>query len=86
MTGSETTLDQPIDVVPLGGLREFGMNTMAITCGDTTIVVDAGVMFPEPDLPGVDTVEDQLAIARKKGGIGPAEPVALERFEVVRHR
>lgn len=39
-----------------------------------------------PDLPGVDTVEDQLAIARKKGGIGPAEPVALERFEVVRHR
>ena len=39
-----------------------------------------------PDLPGVDTVEDQVAIARKKGGIGPAEPVALERFEVVRHR
>lgn len=54
-------LPHPVDVVPLGGLREFGMNTMAITCGDTTIVVDAGVMFPEPDLPGVDLVVPDLA-------------------------
>lgn len=51
----------PVDVVPLGGLREFGMNTMAITCGETTIVVDAGVMFAEPDLPGVDLVVPDLA-------------------------
>ena len=35
-----------IEVVPLGGLGEFGLNTMAITCGDSTIVVDAGAMFP----------------------------------------
>jgi ribonuclease J len=61
MTVPETTLALPVDVVPLGGLREFGMNTMAITCGDTTIVVDAGVMFPEPDLPGVDLVVPDLA-------------------------
>jgi len=38
-----------------------------------------------PDLEGVDTVEDQVAIARQKAGIGPEEPVELERFEVVRH-
>ena len=38
-----------------------------------------------PDLDGVDTVEDQVAIARQKAGIGPGEPVELERFEVVRH-
>jgi ribonuclease J len=61
MNGPEATLAQPIDVVPLGGLREFGMNTMAITCGDTTIVIDAGVMFAEPDLPGVDLVVPDLA-------------------------
>ncbi len=38
-----------------------------------------------PDLEGVDTVADQIAIARQKAGIGPEEPVELERFEVVRH-
>ncbi len=39
-----------------------------------------------PDLDGVDTVEEQVAIARRKGGIREHEPVTLERFEVVRHR
>ncbi len=38
-----------------------------------------------PDLDGVDTVAQQVAIARRKAGIGPEEPVALQRFEVVRH-
>ncbi|HHW15563.1 MAG TPA: AmmeMemoRadiSam system protein A [Firmicutes bacterium] len=38
-----------------------------------------------PDLEGVDTVEEQLAIARRKAGIGPEEPVELFRFRVVRH-
>ncbi len=38
-----------------------------------------------PDLDGVDTVEEQVRIARQKGGIGPREPYTLERFEVVRH-
>ncbi len=38
-----------------------------------------------PDLEGVDTVEQQIAIARQKGGIRPGERYALERFEVVRH-
>ncbi len=49
-----------IEVVPLGGLGEFGLNTMAITCGDTTIVVDAGAMFPGPELPGVDLIVPDL--------------------------
>ncbi len=39
-----------------------------------------------PDLAGVDTAAEQLAIARRKGGIREGEPVELERFEVVRHR
>ena len=38
-----------------------------------------------PDLDGVDTVEQQIDIARQKGGIGPRERYTLERFEVVRH-
>jgi AmmeMemoRadiSam system protein A len=38
-----------------------------------------------PDLEGVDTVRQQVEIARRKAGIGPKEKVSLERFEVVRH-
>jgi AmmeMemoRadiSam system protein A len=39
-----------------------------------------------PDLDGVDTPEQQIDIARRKGGIGARENYTLERFEVVRHR
>lgn len=38
-----------------------------------------------PDLPGVDTVEEQIRIAKKKAGIPEDEAVQLQRFEVVRH-
>ena len=38
-----------------------------------------------PDLEGVDTVEQQIEIARRKGGISSGERYTLERFEVVRH-
>lgn len=39
-----------------------------------------------PNLEGVDTVEEQVAIARQKAGIGPDTPVQLERFEVIRYK
>ena len=38
-----------------------------------------------PDLEGVDTVEEQVDIARRKAGIAPGEKVQLERFKVDRH-
>lgn len=38
-----------------------------------------------PNLDGVNTVEEQIRIAREKAGIGPGEPVRLHRFEVERH-
>jgi len=38
-----------------------------------------------PNLEGVDTVAEQIAIAKQKAGIGEDEEVELERFEVVRH-
>jgi ribonuclease J len=50
----------PLELVPLGGLGEFGMNMMVVACGDTAILVDAGVMFPEPELLGVDLVIPDL--------------------------
>ncbi len=42
--------------MPLGGLGEFGMNCMAVRWGDDIIVIDAGLMFPESELLGVDIV------------------------------
>ncbi|AGK99986.1 AmmeMemoRadiSam system protein A [Desulfoscipio gibsoniae] len=39
-----------------------------------------------PDLEGIDTVEEQVAIARQKAGISPGEKIRLERFKVVRYR
>jgi AMMECR1 domain-containing protein len=39
-----------------------------------------------PDIEGVDTPRQQVAIALQKAGIRPGEPYQLERFEVIRHR
>jgi len=57
-----------LEVVPLGGLGEFGMNMLALTWGETTVVVDAGVMFPDPDLLGVDRIIPDLTYLEEKGG------------------
>jgi ribonuclease J len=50
----------PLEIIPLGGVGEFGMNMMVIACGETAIMVDAGVMFPEPELLGVDLIIPDL--------------------------
>ena len=48
--------DRMLQVIPLGGLGEFGMNSLALRYGDDIIVIDAGMMFPEAELLGVDIV------------------------------
>ena len=48
--------DRKLQIIPLGGLGEFGMNSMAVRYGDDIIVIDAGMMFPEDELLGVDIV------------------------------
>src|SRR5207253_3927396 len=56
-----------LEVVALGGLGEFGMNMLALSWGETTIVVDAGVMFPDPELLGVDRIIPDLTYLEQKG-------------------
>jgi ribonuclease J len=53
--------DHKLQLIPLGGLGEFGMNSMAIRYGDDIIVVDAGMMFPDAELLGVDIVTPDFA-------------------------
>jgi ribonuclease J len=50
-----------LHIVPLGGLGEFGMNCMAVRWGDDIIVIDAGLMFPEVELLGVDIVVPDIS-------------------------
>jgi ribonuclease J len=51
----------PLQIVPLGGLGEFGLNCLAIRHGSDLIVVDCGVMFPEEQLIGVNYVIPDLS-------------------------
>jgi ribonuclease J len=47
---------EKLKIIPLGGLGEFGMNCLALRWEDDIIVIDAGLMFPESELLGVDIV------------------------------
>lgn len=54
-----------VSIVPIGGLGEFGLNMMMYQYGEDIIVVDAGLMFPEADMPGVDLVFPDLTHLRE---------------------
>jgi ribonuclease J len=55
-----------LEVVPIGGLGEFGMNMMAVSWGETLVLVDAGVMFPDAELLGVDKVIPDLGYLEQR--------------------
>ncbi len=57
--------DKKLQVIPIGGLGEFGMNMTAIRFGDDIIIVDCGMMFPEAELLGVDLVMPDLTFLKE---------------------
>ena len=48
--------DQKLRIIPLGGLGEVGKNMLAVEYGERILVVDAGLMFPENDMLGIDYI------------------------------
>src|ERR1700683_2318959 len=57
--------DKKLQVIPLGGLGEFGMHMMALRYGDDIVVIDWGMMFPEDELLGVDIVTPDLTFLKE---------------------
>ena len=53
-TGRRTT--SKLKIIPLGGLEQIGMNITAFEYGDSIVVVDCGLSFPEDDMLGIDLV------------------------------
>jgi len=57
-----------LTAIPLGGLGEFGMNMLVLRLGDDIIVIDAGMMFPESELLGVDLVIPDISYLKQNRG------------------
>lgn len=66
---------EPVGSASMLDVKRYGV---IVSCGTRR-----GLLLP--NLEGVDTVEDQVRIARQKGGISSHERYSLQRFEVVRH-
>ena len=54
-------------IVPLGGLGEFGSNMLAVEWGGSVIAVDCGVMFPSPEMLGIDLVIPDISYLAERG-------------------
>ncbi|KAB0671696.1 ribonuclease J [Oryzomonas sagensis] len=54
-----------LQIIPLGGLGEIGLNMMAYQHGDDIIIADCGLMFPEPEMLGIDYVIPDIAWLRE---------------------
>ena len=48
--------NEALKILPLGGLGEIGKNMMVLETEEDVVVIDAGVLFPEDDMPGIDIV------------------------------
>ena len=48
--------NESLKILPLGGLGEVGKNMMVLETDEDIVVIDAGVLFPEDDMPGIDIV------------------------------
>ncbi len=64
----EPETNTPLQIIPLGGLGEIGLNMMVYQCGPDIIVVDCGLMFPEPDMLGIDYVIPDISWLRERSG------------------
>lgn len=54
-----------LKIIPLGGLEQIGMNITAFEYGESIIVVDCGLAFPEDDMLGIDLVIPDISYLKE---------------------
>ena len=58
--------EQPLRIIPLGGIGEIGLNMTILEWGEDLIVIDAGLMFPEEDTPGIEIIVPDLTYLKRQ--------------------
>ncbi|MDA3900114.1 MAG: ribonuclease J [Spirochaetes bacterium] len=54
-----------VKIIPIGGLDAIGRNMTVFECEDTILVVDCGIMFPTPEMPGIDFIIPDFSYLEK---------------------
>jgi len=63
---SESTENNALKIIPLGGLGEIGLNMALFEYGEEIIIVDCGLMFPEPYMLGIDLVIPDISYLKER--------------------
>ncbi len=63
---TNTTENNGLRIIPLGGLGEIGLNMTVYEFGEDIIIVDCGLMFPEPSMLGIDLVIPDISYLRER--------------------
>jgi ribonuclease J len=56
----------PLEIVPLGGVGEFGRNVLWLRSRESSVLIDVGVSFPDESFPGIDRIAPDLSILRSE--------------------